>query len=125
MTVMWYLEEAPTLDELARQTAQWIKAEQGRSVIRAAFPLAWDRMVINFAVDDYWSPNSDGPDWTAMRMPCGECGRLISPMDLRSRISVGGGWRWVGISYQEPYTEYFGVCGWCKSPVFWIVHSPQ
>jgi hypothetical protein len=117
--------DQPTLEELARETARQISDERARPIIRAVFPLAWDRFVINFAVDDYWSERSDGPDITAMRMRCSGCRRQIAPMLLRSRITVGGGWRWVGLDYQEPYTEYFGACGWCGEPAFWIIHSPQ
>lgn len=125
----------PSLDALARATAEQIERERRRTLNdEAAGPIrrwvcggwwhgnrAYDG---DFNVEDYWPEDADEPQLGELRIDC-QCGRPFYPFHSRTLVAVDGGWRWVGLDHQEPYTDYFAVCGWCATPVLFTIHTPQ
>lgn len=54
-----------------------------------------------------------------------ECGLKLNPFYLKQKpIFLKGGMRWVGIDYQEPYSEYTFNCK-CGNNHNFIIYIPQ
>lgn len=72
-----------------------------------------------------YNPENDTYDRRQPRVTCPNCGRVCSPMLSPSRRTACGGWRWVGLSYQEPYTVFEARCPGCCNLYAFTIHSPQ
>lgn len=68
-----------------------------------------------------------GDFWDGLvKIQCPHCGRLNAPL-MRKTVGpvIASGWRWVGISYQEPFTTRRDTCVACCQDYAWTIHSPQ
>lgn len=132
--------DQPSLDELARWTAEDLARKQReeqraalarelRPLLYAALPGGWHwgsrGFACDFDIEECWSANADEPDFGRLRLSCPGCRRRIAPFRSRSLTYIDGGWRWVGLDYQEPYSDYFVACGWCGEPIKFSTHCPQ
>lgn len=123
-----FVYDTPTLDELARQTAIQIRDAQVRPLIHATMGFCNyrnPRFVGDLNIEDVWAEGADEPNLGMWRIACPCCQRKIAPWLSKARVCIGGGWRWVGLDYQEPYGDYFAACGWCGEPFLFSTHTPQ
>lgn len=98
--------------------------EQAAPMVRAAFGNV--RLIDpDFSIEEFWPDSADEPNLGNLRAPCANCGRQVYAWTSPSRTPLDSGWRWVGLSHQEPYTAYFAACGWCGGPVHFTIHAPQ
>lgn len=118
------------LEELALETARQISAEKLRAGAKRAAGFHWDRYIGGwyageFDDEDLYDYEVDA--WRPGRfvIDCPSCERRIKPLVSKTRLSVSGGWKWCGISHQEPYTNWMSVCPGCKSPVLFTLVTPQ
>ena len=60
-----------------------------------------------------------------VKIGCPSCGRTCAPLlSPRTRLLVTG-WRWVALSYKEPYEDWLCVCPGCKFEYRLTTHTPQ
>lgn len=129
-------DPADELDVLARLTAEKIRGDQIEaerqhiaSMIRRAFPGGWwhghKAFIGSFDSDDLYDDEIDEYKPGRLVIPCRGCRRPLSPLCAESRVIAESGWRWVGISHQQPETDYFFACGWCGTPMLFTVVTPQ
>lgn len=59
------------------------------------------------------------------KVDCPYCGRTCSPLLSPSQIFQCSGWRWVGLEYQEPYTEHAARCPRCHVYYRFLIYVPQ
>lgn len=123
------------IDALARRAAEKIREEQleaERKLIASMIHRALgfhshgnpayvgsynDEELLDFDTDE-WKPGR-------FQIPCRGCRRTVSPLCSKSRVVVDSGWRWRGISHQEPEVDYFFACGWCGTPMLFTLVTPQ
>lgn len=125
----------PTLDDLARDTAELIRretreAERQRMLpdLRKTFGYANYRnpcYVGDYSVDEFCSERTGEVAWNHMRADCRCCGRRVAPFQGRSVVMLDADMRWVGLDYREPYEDWFFACGWCGTPMLFTTHWPQ
>jgi len=108
----------------AEQNRRAALNEQAAPLLRAVFGSV-RRSDPDFSIDEFWPGGADEPNLGNLRAPCSDCGRQVYAWTSSSRTPIGGGWRWVGLNHQEPYTDYFAACGWCGGPVHFTIHAPQ
>ncbi len=133
-----YTVEYDQLHELARWTAEKIREEEREEErkfiarnLRRIFdppnhnPYATGSIYMG-SYDDEEMMNEDGEYLPGkFVLPCRNCLRKLSPMLSQSLVSIGGGWEWCGISHQEPYSTWFFACGWCGTPMYFKLVTPQ
>lgn len=128
------------LDDDAEWEAQKARKEQEqakydemirvvRPCLHSAFPGGWWHgnpvYVGGFNIEDYYSERTDEWKLGGLSVPCRGCRRRFFPFCSRTLVNVDGGWRWVGLDHQEPYTDYFAACGWCGTPMLLTIYVPQ
>lgn len=111
------------------------RERQHQEMLKVVRPLLWQafggwyhrnpRFVREFNVEEFWPEGADEPSFGRMRIDCLGCGRRVAPFQTRSILAVSGGWRWVGLDHEEPYTNYFFACGWCGEPMLFTTYVPQ
>lgn len=137
-TMKWtqlYEPLEPTAEELRTAQRAAERERQHQEMLQTVRPLlrqvlgGWHhanpRFACEFNVEEFWPETADEPSFASMRITCHACNRRVAPFQTRSIISVDGGWRWVGLDHQEPYTDYFFACGWCGEPMLFTVYVPQ
>lgn len=79
----------------------------------------------SWSSDELYDEDSD--QWRPGRAhaTCPRCGRGFRPMLARDRRVVEAGWRWVGLEYQEPFTEWMVRHGRCGALARYTIYSPQ
>lgn len=63
------------------------------------------------------------PVW--VRVECPTCSREGSPLTSCLTRKVDAGWKWVGISYQAPYSTHIARCPGCKEDYRFTTYIPQ
>lgn len=56
---------------------------------------------------------------------CPHCGVQTAPLLSPYTRVLHAGWRWVGLDYQELYTQYGARCRRCKTQYKFTTYSPQ
>lgn len=85
-----------------------------------ALPQGWD-----FNAEEMYLEDEDRWSKRLCVIRCPVCKRDGRPLERSSTFYVGGGMRWVGLDYQEPYSDYRTQCGRCHAMFRFTIHTPQ
>lgn len=79
----------------------------------------------DFSDEEFYDYDADcyRPGWPTAKCP--RCGANVKPLLARESRVVHAGWRWVGLDYQEPYTEVAVRHARCGGVYRYTTHSPQ
>lgn len=71
----------------------------------------WSHRDVGFDSEQAFSKSKEDFSRALVRVQCPSCNRTCAPLlALRSTRYIRSGWEWVGIEYQQPYTDYLCRC---------------
>lgn len=60
-----------------------------------------------------------------VRVTCPHCRRVHAPLMSASTRHLASDWRWVGLEYKEPFSEWLCVCPRTGRDYVLTTHTPQ
>ena len=78
---------------------------------------------LEFDMDEFYDEPSDEYRPETLAVQCPDCGFTNHP--LPGATVRWTGWRWMGVSHQEPQTDYRSACAACNRTIDFTVRSPQ
>lgn len=79
----------------------------------------------SFDDDEFYSERLDDYVPSLLRLTCPHCGRRHAPLIAKATRIIAGGWEWIGLSHQEPYTSYLATCPRTREHYVFKIRSPQ
>jgi hypothetical protein len=84
-----------------------------------------ERRSVSFDVEEAFSERDEEFHPALVKVRCPTCHRTRAPLLSPATRRLGGGWRWVGISYEESYCDWLCTCSRCGTDYILTTHSPQ
>ena len=79
---------------------------------------------VEFCTEEAYGADEEFHD-ALVKMRCPSCRRMCAPLlSTRTRL-LENGWRWVGLEYREPYSQWLCVCPGCRTDYILTTHTPQ
>lgn len=75
--------------------------------------------------EDCFNPENDNFDNRKLKVKCPCCGRWFAPLCSKFTKYVHGGWRWVGDSHKEPYSDFTSYCRRCGNDFKFTAYTSQ
>jgi hypothetical protein len=118
---LWYELEPPP-------EVRWHDAdldEYQRALRVPRWSLGRERMEVEFNNEEAFSERDGEYHQAAVKVGCPGCRRTCQPLMSERTAHLHDGWRWAGLSYREPFSEFLCTCPGCGRDYILICHSPQ
>lgn len=81
------------------------------------------RSALEFSVEEFFDEETGDYRPQMLVVSCPDCHAENHPLPGAHAVWVG--WRWLGVSHQEPQTDYESPCQSCGHTLTFTVRSPQ